>query len=145
MKDLQLFADKTAMGLSLLCLFHCLAFPLIVVLLPIMAAIHLNDTAIHIWLLLAVVPISAYALTTGCKKHKHYRPLILGFSGLACLILDVTLIQMYSQESGYREIAGMMLSPFGAGLVAYAHYRNYRICQNYNNGAGPENSARPSK
>lgn len=89
MKNLLAATDKVAIGLSLACTIHCLAFPLIIVLLPAFAALPLVDEAFHAWMVYAVVPTSAFALTMGCRRHKRYQLLAYGFVGLALLVLAV--------------------------------------------------------
>lgn len=133
MKNIQILTDKTAIGLSLVCALHCLAFPLIIVLLPSLAALQLNNEAFHAWMVLAVVPISAYALTMGCRQHKRYRLLVFGFLGLSCLISAVVLGEIFLGEAWEK-----VLTSIGAGLIAYGHYCNYRLCQNRDNCACPE-------
>lgn len=127
MSNLQTASDKTAIGLSLLCAIHCLAFPLAVVLLPSLAALPLNDEAFHIWMLVAVIPTSIYALTMGCKKHKHFRLLALGFVGISCLIAAVVV-----GEALHSEIFEKTFTTLGAGVIAFGHFRNYRLCQETN-------------
>ncbi|MCH9640040.1 MAG: MerC domain-containing protein [Betaproteobacteria bacterium] len=133
MKNFQIFTDKTAIGLSCLCTIHCLSFPLLVVLLPGLAALQLNDEAFHTWMVIAVVPTSTFALTISCRQHKRYHLLILGLLGVTCLILAVALSEMFLSEVWEK-----MLTSIGAGLIAYGHYRNYRLCQHQGDCACPE-------
>lgn len=140
MKNLQTFSDKAAIGLSLACAIHCLAFPLLIVLLPSIAALQLNNEAFHIWMIVAVVPTSVYALTMGCKLHKRYRFFTLGIIGLACLILAVALGETLLGEAGEK-----ILTALGAGIIAYGHYKNFRLCQRQDSCACPPNSDEPSK
>ncbi len=124
MKNFQILTDKTAIGLSFLCTIHCLTFPLLIVLLPGFAALQLNNETFHIWMVIAVIPTSTYALTMGCRQHKRYRLLILGLLGMTCLILAVALNETFLSEEWER-----ILTVIGAGIIAYGHYRNYRLCQ----------------
>ncbi len=140
MKAIQTFTDKMAISLSLLCALHCLAFPLLIVLLPSLAALPLNDEAFHIWMVLAVIPTSIYALTMGCKQHKRYHLLTLGCIGLACLVMAVALGEVLLGEAGEK-----ILTAVGAGIIAYGHYKNYRLCQNQDKCACPEHSEKLSK
>lgn len=133
MKNLLIFTDKTAIGLSLLCAIHCLAAPLFMVLLPTFAALQLNDELFHVWMVLAVVPTSVYALTMGCKQHKRYRLLIVGLLGLSCLIITAVLGEAFFGEAWEK-----ILTLIGAGIIAYGHYKNYRLCQHQRNCACPE-------
>jgi len=116
--------DKAAIGLSFLCALHCLALPLAFALFPGVAVSHLSSEAFHLWMVFAVVPLSAYALTLGCDQHKKTYLLGLGFVGLACLILAVVL-----GESFLGEIGEKSLTLIGAAIVSYGHYKNYRLCR----------------
>ena len=91
MKQLQIIADKTAISLSVICTLHCLVLPFVVVMLPALAALNLQDETFHLWMVIAVIPISLLALTMGCKKHRDYRVPFLGVTGLSLLILAVVL------------------------------------------------------
>jgi len=116
--------DKTAIGLSLLCAAHCLALPLVLVLLPSLAALQLNYEAFHFWMVIAVLPTSLYALTMGCKQHKRYRLLLLGSVGLILLVSAVVL-----GEAVIGELGEKALTLVGAAFIAYGHYTNFRLCQ----------------
>lgn len=77
MKTAQAATDKLAIGLSLACALHCLALPVLLALLPGMAALQLVNKDFHLWMVAAVLPSSVYALTLGCKQHKRYPLLFL--------------------------------------------------------------------
>ena len=140
MKKIQTVTDNTAIGLSLLCMLHCLAFPLLLVILPNVAALQLDNEAFHLWMVLAVIPISAYALTMGCKQHKHYHIFTLGLVGLGCLVLAIVL-----GESLLGEVWEKILTSIGALIITYGHYKNYRLCQLKENCACSENQNEYSK
>lgn len=122
---IQTFTDKLAIGLSLLCAVHCLAFPLAMIWLPSIAALKLDGEAFHVWMLVAVIPTSVYALTMGCMKHKRYQLLFLGFIGLAFLISAVLLEETVG-VSGEK-----WLTVIGATLMAIGHYLNFRLCSSH--------------
>jgi len=86
MKALQLISDKFAIGLSMLCTIHCLLLPLMVAVLPSVMAFDLTGERFHIWMLVAVLPISIYALTIGCKEHQRLGVFILVGIGLLLLV-----------------------------------------------------------
>ncbi|TQV88572.1 MerC domain-containing protein [Aliikangiella coralliicola] len=133
MKNIQTLTDKSAIGLSLLCAVHCLAFPLILVLLPSVAALQLDNEAFHLWMVVAVLPTSTYALTVGCKQHKHYYLLAFGLVGLACLVLAVALGESVLTEAGEKS-----LTVIGAAIITYGHFRNYRLCSHKENCQCPQ-------
>ena len=123
MQNIQSITDKTAISLSLLCAIHCLAFPLLVVLSPSIGALNLNDEAFHLWMLLAVIPTSLYALTLGCKKHKRY-----GLAALTSLGLFIMIMAVIG-ESILGEKGEKILTVIGAAVVASGHFWNYRMCR----------------
>jgi len=139
MKSLQLYTDKLAIGLSLLCTIHCLAFPLLMVLLPSIAALQLNDEAFHLWMVFAVIPTSAYALTMGCKQHKRYHLLIFGLLGVFFLVLAILSGETFLTNYFDGELMEKVFTCIGAGFVAYGHYRNYRLCKKQDDCECPEN------
>lgn len=124
MKTPQYLIDKTAIGLSLLCAIHCLLIPLLLVITPSLASLNIHNEAFHVWMVIIVIPTSLYALTMGCKKHQRYTLLGIGAIGLSCLLLSVALGEHILGEAGEKT-----LTLIGAGILAYGHYRNYRLCQ----------------
>jgi len=125
MKNIQSLSDKAAISLSLLCTIHCLGLPLAVVFLPSIAALPLADEAFHLWLLVAVVPISAYALTIGCKQHRRYRVFFTGAIGLSLLVIAALFGHDILGEAGEKT-----LTVIGTIVIALGHVWNYRLCQN---------------
>lgn len=123
MKNIQAIADKTAISLSFICAIHCLALPLILVMLPASTAFNLDDEAFHLWMLVAVVPISLYALTLGCKKHKKAGVMVLGTVGLVILISPAWLGHDIVGETGEK-----ILSVIGALIMALGHLINHQLC-----------------
>jgi|TARA_R110002111_G_scaffold62080_1_gene103103 hypothetical protein len=123
MNTAQAVTDKLAIGLSLGCAIHCLSLPVLLALLPSMAALQLDNEVFHFWMLVAVLPTSVYALTLGCKQHKRYRLLILGLIGLGLLVLALVL-----GEERIGEVGEKILTVIGGSFVAFGHWFNYRLC-----------------
>ncbi len=134
---LRALTDKTAMSLSLLCLLQCLATPVLIVMLPGLAALQFDDEAFHLWMALAVLPISVYALTIGCKQHQRYRLLGVGLVGLLLLLSAVLLGE--GVISDFQERA---LTVCGAVTIALGHYWNYRLCRRQQSCLCPEHPAK---
>ena len=120
----QTLSDKTAISLSLLCAIHCLAMPLVVVFLPAIAGLAIADEAFHLWMVAAVLPVSIYALSMGCKKHKNYRVLAAGGVGLAILVATAL-----AGHDMLGEVAEKSLTVLGACVIALGHFWNYKLCQ----------------
>ena len=124
MQDIQAITDKAAISLSVLCAIHCLALPLAVVFLPSAIALSLGDELIHQWMLAAVIPISAFALLMGCRKHQRYRLVIMGGVGLSVMVTAALAGHDLLGETGEK-----LLTVVGACVIALGHVWNYRLCQ----------------
>ncbi len=126
MIQVQQPADKIAISLSVLCAIHCFATPMLMVFVPSLAGLLIEPELLHMWLAIGVLPISVFALTLGCKKHRKVQVLVLGFVGLAFMLTAVA-----SGALGLGENAEKALTLLGATLISGAHFWNYRLCQQH--------------
>ena len=117
------FTDRLAISLSALCVMHCLLTPLLIVFLPSILAVQLENEAFHRALLLMVIPTSVFSLLVGCKKHKHYRLLNIGLVGILFLV-SATFMEGLSNG----ELLEKVLTVIGACVLAVGHYLNFRMC-----------------
>jgi len=120
----QALTDRVAIGLSFLCTLHCLALPVLIAVLPSLAAFSFDGESFHLWMLAAVLPISLFALTVGCRKHKRYQVMGLGFVGLTVMVAAVVLGHDLLGEMGEKT-----LTVVGACIVAFGHYLNQKLCR----------------
>lgn len=127
MKNISSSLDKSAITLSALCLAHCLLLPLLVVLVPTSFATLLNQELFHTVMVICVLPISIYALTMGCRKHNTLSVGLYGGLGLIALFSAVLL-----GENLLGEVGEKSLTTLGAIVIAYAHFKNYQLCQQSN-------------
>ncbi len=125
MRKLLGVSDAAAISLSLVCAVHCLIFPLLLVLLPSMAS-SIADESFHRWMVIAVVPVSAFSLLMGCKRHKRYFAIITGSIGLLLLIFTG-----YFSEDVIDEAWEENLTLLAAALIAIGHFSNFRACQTF--------------
>lgn len=114
--------DKVAVALSGLCLLHCLALPFIIVLLPFLG--QFGDGHLHAELLLFVIPVSVIALTAGYRRHGHVGVIIFGAVGLIILTIGGTVV-----HDLYGATADRAMSVTGSIILAFTHYRNFRLAQ----------------
>ena len=124
MKTEQVITDKMAIGLSIACAIHCLFLPLMVLTLPSIAALNLDNEAFHMWMVVAVIPCSIYALFLGCKEHSRYQFFFLAFTGLVILLLALVLVEERIGEAGEK-----IMTVAGAALIAVGHWLNFRLCR----------------
>lgn len=116
--------DAVAMGISALCVVHCLATPVLVVLFPIIGGTLLANHAFHALLLLLVLPTSTVALYLGYRRHHAPRALRLGILGMAILILAAVLGPEVLSPIGEGATTSV-----GGGVLAVAHFINLRRCR----------------
>ncbi|MFT5014796.1 MAG: hypothetical protein ACI9HA_003466 [Dinoroseobacter sp.] len=117
--------DKAAIGISALCLVHCLLIPIALALLPSMALLAtFGDETFHLLLVALIMPTSIIALTLGCKRHRSWQVLTLGTAGLAILILTALFAHDFLGEDLEK-----MSTVLGALLVAASHIQNFRLCR----------------
>jgi carbon starvation protein CstA len=119
-------SDKSAIVLSLLCTVHCIATPLLLIMLPSISGLMAFDPeALHLWLLFAVIPISLFAVIMGYFHHR--RAAISGISLVGILLLICAVVFGHDIWSGKGEV---VLTVLGSFVVAYGHLKNLRIRQN---------------
>ena len=124
MKVTQEFSDKTAISLSMICLAHCLLLPSFLVILSGYITLSYDNEFIHYLLLFIAIPVSIYALITGAKNHSNFTFLVMGIVGIISLIFAVTVGVELWDESGE-----IVFTIIGASLVAFSHYKNYKLCR----------------
>lgn len=112
--------DIAAIGLSGLCLVHCLALPIFVAGLPFLAG--LGDEHFHAEMLWVVLPVSTIALALGYRRHRSLLVWQTGIPGMLLLVLGGTVA-----HSLYGLTADRSLTLLGALVLAAAHYINTRL------------------
>ncbi len=118
------FLDRAAIGLSALCMLHCLTVPAAVVLLPSLVSLPIADEHFHLALVFIVIPTSLIALCLGCRRHRHVRVLAWGVSGVAVLVFAATL-----GHDVFGSTAERVMTVIGASLVVIGHVMNFRLCR----------------
>ena len=118
--------DKAAVGLSLMCVAHCLLTPIAIVMLPALGAMFLEDERFHSVLLFLVLPTSLLALTIGCRKHRRVEIVLIGLAGLL-ILFSVVIIG----EESLGKFGEKATTVFGALIIAFAHVRNFTLCRRY--------------
>lgn len=126
--------DKAAIGLSLVCVVHCLLAPIAIVMLPALGSTFLEDERFHFAILFLVLPTSLIGLGLGCRKHGHFEILLIGLIGLLVLFLVLIL-----GEETIGEVGERLTTIAGTGVIAFAHVRNFLSCRRHD--CGPANES----
>lgn len=117
--------DKFAISASAICAIHCLTLPLLVAVVPAISATFFGEERFHQMLLWIVIPMSAIALTLGCRQHKDRAVALLGVVGL--LVLIGVGIWGHDVLGELGERIGTLV---GSSAIAASHLRNYVLCRN---------------
>ena len=120
----QYASDSLAMGLSTACAIHCFFAPTLIIFSYGISTFSLESELVHYAIVALAVPISSIALAIGYRNHKKASYAILGIVGLSVLILAVIL-----GENLLSELGEQLVTLAGSILVAFSHFKNYRICK----------------
>jgi hypothetical protein len=107
--------DKAAIGLSSLCLVHCLVGSLILAVFATTGGWLGHD--VHVVGLALAMPLAVFALWRGVRSHGRYAVAALGACGLVLMAASLSLVH------GGSEI---LVSMAGVILLGAAHYWNIR-------------------
>ena len=124
MSKTRSFGDKLAIGFSFVCLVHCLFVPSFFILTAGGFAIAIDNEFVHKLILIIAAPISIFSLTLGYKNHKNIYYLAVGFIGLFILTIAIFLAEFFVSE-----LTEKILTLSGSILVAYSHFKNYKLCK----------------
>lgn len=110
--------DGSAIGLSGLCLAHCLLLPVAAALLPVLGA-WADAEWVHGLFVVVAAPLSGLALLTGAKGQRRPRlVLALAASGLVLLLSGAFMAATRDAET--------MMTVAGSLCLAGAHIANWR-------------------
>lgn len=109
--------DGAAVGLSALCLVHCLALPLLVAGLPFLA--QFAEGHLHSQMLVIVLPLSVVALGLGFRHHRSIPIVSAGAVGMLTLVIGATVAH---SQLGLAADRGFTI--VGALILAAAHFYN---------------------
>lgn len=113
--------DQIAIGLSALCIVHCLAVPLLVALLPLLAISIGSDAHFHALMLWLVVPTSVIGFSLGFRVHRRAWIVGLGVAGMLGLV--AAALWGHSAWNATFETA---VSVVASLVLAAAHWLNFR-------------------
>ena len=111
--------DRLGAAVSLACAIHCMATPLIIIVLSVVGISAEVHDSLHALLVTGSVALAAGSLCWGFRVHRDWR-LFMAFSGAVALIIRAQCL-----AEGIQETALMVA---GAGLLVIAHLLNRRLC-----------------
>ena len=121
---LSMLLDRASIGLSVICVLHCFATPILLAFAPSLLALPVADEKFHAVLIFLILPASLVALTLGCRRHGDMSVSYWGCSGLIVLLGTLLLGHDLLGDSGEK-----IMTVFGSGLVVVGHVLNFRSCR----------------
>ena len=137
-------SDKLSICLSICCIMHCIALPVIILMIPSISSFWINDENVHIVLVILAVPISLFAMGKSLKVHHNYKCISLAGIGLLLLVAAIFMHDIGftgencheehgNQEDGHEEHGGLgetlesIFTVIGGLVVLSAHFINIRL------------------
>ncbi|MGE4410254.1 MAG: MerC domain-containing protein [Sphingobium sp.] len=111
--------EGMAVSTSMLCLVHCLALPLLLLLTPGFLGLFLLSEKFHFIALALVVPSALAAFWLGYRRHRGALPALLGVAGAACLAGALL--------PPVGEAAETTITVCGSLLLVVGHGLNWRL------------------
>ncbi|MBX2846533.1 MAG: MerC domain-containing protein [Saprospiraceae bacterium] len=109
-------SERIGLGLSFVCVVHCILTPVFIALLPVMSSTVFANPAFEIILLaLSFLITGAINIIGFMKHHKKYAPLATMLLGFSFII---------SGHVTHHHIAEAILATIGGLLLAYSIYLN---------------------
>jgi hypothetical protein len=116
------YFDRLAIVLSTICIVHCLALPVVVALVPVLALTWgLTDANFHALMLWFVVPTSVLGFAFGYHAHRGAAIVLTGAAAIAVLAFVALWghgVWTFATETAVSVAASVVL--------ATAHWRNFR-------------------
>jgi hypothetical protein len=115
------YLDRIAITLSTICIVHCLAMPLVIAVLPIVAVTMGSDGHFHALMLWLVAPTSAVGFALGYRVHAKAGIVLTG--AVAVAVLAVVALWGHATWDATTEVT---VNVMASVLLASAHWRNFR-------------------
>jgi uncharacterized membrane protein (Fun14 family) len=123
------YFDRVAITLSTICIVHCLAIPVVVATLPVVALTWgLDDAHFHTFMLWFVVPTSVLGFAFG--YHAHRGAIIVLLGAVAIAVLAFVALRAHGVWTPFQETSVNVAASL---LLAVAHWRNFRAVRRAHN------------
>jgi hypothetical protein len=138
--DSTSFAAKASVILSSICVVHCMAVPVVLLLAPAISTFF-SDT-LEWWLTVGILPLAAVGFIPTWWQHKNRMRLAQFVTAMTIIILAQTVFHVdheviESTQAAWislETLSKSTLSLIGASLLAWVTYKNNRhthVCTNH--------------
>ncbi len=121
--------DHFAIALSSLCAVHCIVLPIAASFTPLLISTINHGSTVHeFWfhqfILVFIIPVSIFALTTGFRCHRKNIPLLLGGIGLIILVIIALFAEQMITQKIISHTGETILTVIGGVIHAMGHVAN---------------------
>lgn len=111
--------DRLGIGISFLCLVHCLAPPLLAALAPAASRLFGFPEWFHLLAFMSAIPVTSIALLRGYRNHGDAWSVVMAGAGVALIGMGAV--------GGLRSLVEAGVTIIGSLTLAVAHLRNWRL------------------
>ncbi|MEZ4754209.1 MAG: MerC domain-containing protein [Bdellovibrionota bacterium] len=116
-------SDQLGIFLSVLCMIHCVAFPLLVAFMP--AAEFFHDSYTHMGFFVLVAGLAGYSFVRGYSVHGKLKPVSLGIVGILLIMFALLTPHGHLGIFTYENL----VTTLGGITLIYAHLLNIKDCR----------------
>lgn len=118
-QQVRMMWDKIGVGLSGLCLIHCLILPVFAMVLPWFGH-WIEDERVHLLFAAVTVPVALIAFVPAYLRHRRLGILGLGLTGAALLLLGSVGHDLVGHDYAH------LCSVVGGASLVWGHILNFR-------------------
>ena len=122
--EYRFFWDRLGITLSVVCLVHCLALPLAIAALPLLASQWPHSSSFHVALALVLIPVALLAVVPGLRMHGRTSVAAAMAAGLSLLSTAA-----FAGESLLTHEGVIALTVAGGVILVAAHAVNLALCR----------------
>jgi ribose/xylose/arabinose/galactoside ABC-type transport system permease subunit len=130
--------DRLAIILSSMCAIHCVIFPIIASLIPLIATSFSHGNTLHeFWfhqfILIFILPISIFSIISGYCCHKTFTPAIIASLGLMILVFTAAYAGDLIANQTIPHESETWFTVFGGVIHATGHVLNLQATRKNRN------------
>jgi hypothetical protein len=127
--------DRVGIGLSALCVIHCLATPFLIFLSPWLASFFDSKWS-HLGIFIFIVPVAYFTFYRFYKNHRNKKPMILGSIGI--VFLGIALLspghgweidhgEFHNHNKEHFNYIDTIINIIGSLILMVGHWMNIKI------------------
>jgi hypothetical protein len=127
--------DKVGIFLSALCVIHCLATPLLILISPWLGS-YFDSKWSHLGIFIFIVPVAYFTFYRFYRNHKNKKPMIFGSIGI--LFLGIALLspghewainhsEIHSHNEDHFNYIDTIINIVGSIILMVGHWMNIKI------------------